>query len=69
VSSGNDGFRLVIDRHGPSYFWSFTLRGHKSSGLRGHATVAAPVEEAEAFRDEIESGQKRKSACVRRASQ
>jgi hypothetical protein len=60
--TGNTGFRLIINGHGPYYYWSFTLRGHKSSGLRGHATVAAAVEEAEAFREEIESGQKRKSA-------
>ena len=52
----------MIARQGGRYYWSFNLRGHKSSGLRGHATVAAAVEEAEALRHEIESGEKRKSA-------
>jgi hypothetical protein len=35
----NDGYRIIIDRNGGKFYWSYTLSGEQYEGNRAEPTV------------------------------
>jgi hypothetical protein len=52
----NDGFRVIIERQGNSFYWEFTLLGERYNAPRGEPTIALAAEAADNYRRQIELG-------------